>query len=120
MLQGEEGAAGGVEEEAAVMKAKELPTHLEDDGAVDVGDGVVAVGEADRLLGHGEVHRVWRTVLWSYHDDGLVVHRRLARASGVHAGGQDQVTSVSVTADVVQWWASKCHQIDAVDTVNLV
>lgn len=77
MRQGEEWVAGGVEEEAAVMDAKELPTHLEDDGAVDVGDGVVAVGEADRLLGHGEVHWVWCAVLRSYHGDDLVVHRRL-------------------------------------------
>lgn len=95
MLQGEEGAAGGVEEEAAVMKAKELPTHLEDDGAVDVGDGVVAVGEADRLLSHGEAHRVRCSRLRG------TCRRTVSDNVGVGVG------VVGGGGTVVQWWSFK-------------
>jgi hypothetical protein len=67
LLHGEEGLAGGVEEDAAVPQAEDGALDLEHEAAVGVGDGEVAVGDAEGLLGHRQRHHVRGAELVPHH-----------------------------------------------------
>ena len=64
---GEEGLAGGVEQDATVVDAEDGAADAEHFSAVGVGDDEVPTGEADGLLGHRQRHRVRRTELRGHH-----------------------------------------------------
>jgi len=55
--EGDDGLAGGVDEDAAVTEGHERPLDFEDHVAVDVGDHEV-VGEGHHLHHHRQIHRV--------------------------------------------------------------
>jgi hypothetical protein len=74
LLHREDGLPGGVEQHAAVADAEDGAPDPQHDGAVGVGDGEVAVGEADGLLGHRQRHHVRRAELRGHHR-----HRRRRR-----------------------------------------
>ena len=81
-LHGEDGLAGGVEEDAAVADAEDGALDPQHDGAVGVGDGEVAVGEADGLLGHRQGHHVRRAELRGHHRHRGRRRRRRASVVG--------------------------------------
>lgn len=78
--------ADGVVEDAAVADAEEGALDVEDDVVVGVGDGEVAVGEADGLLGHRQRHHVRRAVLRANHHHRLRRPRRHGRRRRQHRG----------------------------------
>ena len=61
LAHGEEGLAGGVEQDAAVVDAEDGAVDTEHFSAVAVGDDEVSTGAADGLVGHRQRHRVRRT-----------------------------------------------------------
>lgn len=82
MPHGDEGLAGGITEDAAVVHGEDGAFDAEHLGAIGVGDDEVPFGEADGLLDHRQGHRVWRAELRGYHR-----HRHLGRSSvGVGRG----------------------------------
>lgn len=50
--------AVGVIQDAAVVQAEVSTLHFEDDGAVNVSDEEIAVGESDELPDHGEIRHI--------------------------------------------------------------
>ena len=76
MLHRYEGIPAGVDQDAAVPDAEDLALHPEHDVPVDVGDGEVAVGDADGLLGHGQIHRVRGAELRAHHGNRARAGRR--------------------------------------------
>lgn len=74
LLERDDGIAGGVKKNAAIVKAEDGALDLEHDGAVNVGNGEGAIGEGHELLCDFQIYGIGREELGAY--DG---HRRSQR-----------------------------------------
>lgn len=80
LLEGDDGVAGGVEQDAAVVEAEDFAFDLEHEVAVKVGDCKGSLFESHQLPRDGEISVVSNAELRA-HDGDATRRRRIARAA---------------------------------------